>query len=327
MSTGTAERSATTAAAGVWVTQAATAVANATDNLSAAAALWQTFSAWYDPVAIAAIARELGAQSLAGQEAVAAAMAEYVAQVVALLTGQTKVVVPKIPAPVIRNGTPMEVVHARPATAYRITYARTGSEEAARQAALERELLQIQTDVMLAARDAEHQAMQRLGVKRFRRVLRPELSATGSCLLCVAAATQVYTIEDLLPIHNRCKCRTMPIIDGNDPADEFNQEDLQRLYKEAGATLRQDLSNLRVQVNEHGELGPVLTVQGQNFTGPNDLRKATSRFAVDVDANRTTQQLRDTLAQLERSQARFPTAANQRRIDELKQKIAARSAA
>jgi hypothetical protein len=179
--------------------------------------------------------------------------------------------VPKVETPAVRNGVNLDVVHARPAEVYRDTFAFTLDEDLALERSIAREIQLIETDLMLAARDAEQQAMDKLEVTRYRRVLRPELSQSGPCGLCIVASDQVYKIADLMPIHNRCKCLTMPIVGNVDPGKSINRDDLKRIYAAAGSTAAEDLKRTRVQVNEHGELGPVLTVRGQKFRGPEDL--------------------------------------------------------
>lgn len=261
----------TAGAATLWVDQAAAAATATAGRATAyAAQLLQQFSGWYSPAEIEAMSAELAALSINAQSAVSSMMAEYVAQTVSLLTGRP-VATPRLDPPLIRNGVPLEVVHQRPITAYRVEYADSRSTAAALDAAIERELQILEDDIMLAIRESEMSAMEDLEVTHYRRVLRPERSKSGSCLLCVAASLQVYSIEDLLPIHNGCQCIVMPVVDGQDPGDELNEEDRRRAYKEAGTTNKGDLRKLRVKVREHGELGPVLTDAGHRFTGADDI--------------------------------------------------------
>ncbi|MGK0740427.1 hypothetical protein ACSHWG_00860 [Leucobacter sp. Z1108] len=96
----------------------------------------------------------------------------------------------------------------------------------------------------------------------YRRILRPELSMSGSCGLCVVAATRWYTRKNLKAIHGLCKCKTVPITKANDPGLKMNAEDLRgeldRMYAAAGGNTRKALKLIRVAVREHGELGPTL---------------------------------------------------------------------
>ena len=75
-----------------------------------------------------------------------------------------------------------------------------------------------------------------------------------TCSLCISAADRTYYRGDLLPIHPGCDCGVQPVY--GDPAPAVN----------GPAELADDRGD--VEVNEHGELGPVLTVAGQHFEGP-----------------------------------------------------------
>lgn len=260
------------AAAGVWVDQAAAARQRVTETATGAAqSAWLAFVGWYAAAAVTERAAAAAASSLSAQAMAAAALVQYVAQVTATLTGQRRVPAVAVEPPAVRNGADLTVVHARPARVYRETFALTGDVDLATRRAADRAVELTETDIMLAARQAELAAMERLQVKRYRRVLRPELSESGPCGLCVVAADRIYTIGELMPLHGRCKCEVMPLVAGADVGARLNREDLQRIYAAAGSTAAADLKRTRVQVNEHGELGPVLTVRGQTFTGPDDL--------------------------------------------------------
>lgn len=50
------------------------------------------------------------------------------------------------------------------------------------------------------------------GVERYRRVIHPELSKTGSCGLCVVAATNTFTRADLMPMHHNCFPAWVPVM-------------------------------------------------------------------------------------------------------------------
>lgn len=99
-----------------------------------------------------------------------------------------------------------------------------------------------------------------------RRVIHPELSKTGTCGLCLVAATQFYKVTELQPIHPpSCHCGTLPITKSADPGLKLTQDDLKVIYAAAGSSRAEDLANTRITVNEHGELGPVLVREGQHF--------------------------------------------------------------
>lgn len=126
----------------------------------------------------------------------------------------------------------------------------------------------IADDLAMASRQASIDAMQKAPAGKitgYRRVLHPELSETGACGLCVAASDRKYSVRELMPIHNLCKCEVVPIFGGKDPGSQINDEDLATLYEQAGnSTAKQDLINVKYEVFQHPELGPVLRVKGQN---------------------------------------------------------------
>ena len=314
------------AVAAYWVDQAAAAGETLAERAATQmAALWMGFNAWYSASAVAEIAVQSAEISLTAQELAFDTMVEYIAQLTSLGLGASKVVIPKVDRPEIRGGVPLDLVYERPAKAYRAAVADGLSVDQAELAAFDRALGLVDTDLMLARRDGQVGAMRDLEVTTYRRVIRPELSRTGTCMLCLAASLQKYSVKDLLPIHNRCKCLTMPIIEGKDPGDRLNEADRQAIYKSAGVTNRQDLSNLRVKVREHGELGPALTVSGQQFTGKSKIKnRAKAVGKVDVDSGRSVEQMSATLAALEKSAAKFSSPGTSERIADLRKKIAAR---
>ena len=277
----------------------ATAAATTTGNaMQAAAAAWSGFTGWYSPADVAAHAALLSQSSQAAQQAMVGIFSRYVAELNALLTDAARIEVPQVRLAPVRNGADPVQVHSRPAYVFRETFAITGDEYAAQERALERAMQLVETDIMLASRQVEHDSMDALGITTYRRVLRPELSESGPCGLCVVAANRIYTIKALLPIHGRCKCRTVPIVGDIDPGITLNRDDLDRLYEAAGSTDRRDLKRIRVQVNEHGELGPVLSVRGQKFTGPDDL--AAGIAATDEENRRRIDQLNLILSDFKR---------------------------
>lgn len=155
------------------------------------------------------------------------------------------------------------------------------------------------TDIELAV---THAARDRLAdeprVKFFRRVL----TGAESCGLCVIASTQRYHKKNLLPIHNNCDCVISPIYGDKDPGRIINSKRVSDEATQSGETLsgvpifeddqllntdlltddvhkaileefgemafdgrRLDYRKVLL-VQEHGELGPVLTVARHKFT-------------------------------------------------------------
>jgi hypothetical protein len=137
-----------------------------------------------------------------------------------------------------------------------------GSVEA-RVAAEDRLSLLVGDNVMLAQRLAEAEIIAQAAavddrVTGMRRVIHPELSRTGVCGLCIAAADRLCSVRELAPVHGRCKCTVAAVTEEFDPADELNTADIGALYGLAGGTSGAQLKRTRYQVDEHGELGPVL---------------------------------------------------------------------
>lgn len=134
-----------------------------------------------------------------------------------------------------------------------------------------------ETDGSLALARATVEQYRNNGVTRYRRVIHPELSKSGTCGLCIVAANNVYSTAALMPMHDRCKCGVAPIVGDDDPGLRLNQDDLERIYRAAYeaasderrqwlndrgfdySTFAKDLANLRVTVTNHSELGPILT--------------------------------------------------------------------
>jgi len=152
-------------------------------------------------------------------------------------------------------------------------------------AALDRAASLARTDVALAGRAQAQQFMTKvkpvpLG---WRRMIHPELSAGGTCGLCVAVADRIYHRSDLMPLHDRCHCLPVAVFEGDDHVDTITRGDLQRIYSEAGGNTGALLKGVRYQVNEHGELGPVLTRRKDKFRNKRDVR---DDQAVDKTATR-----------------------------------------
>lgn len=174
-----------------------------------------------------------------------------------------------------------EAVFRRPAVTFRYVDSQDGDAPAQR-ASLRIDTL-VDDNLMLAQRLAQQEVLakavdlDRPGVKviGMRRVIHPELSRTGTCGLCIAAADRIYSVRDLLPIHDRCNCTIAPITEEHDPGDDVNQADLRQLYKDAGGTTAgAALKRTRYQVDEHGELGPVLVPKKAAGRGEQDARQA-----------------------------------------------------
>jgi len=95
----------------------------------------------------------------------------------------------------------------------------------------------------------------RTAITGYRRVVHPELSASGhSCGLCIAASQRFYHKADLAKIHDNCNCAVVPIVKSIDPGQLLNDKELAVLYRAAGGTDRAALKNVRF-TPEGGNLG------------------------------------------------------------------------
>lgn len=137
------------------------------------------------------------------------------------------------------------------------------------------------TNLQLAKTTAARDVLARdTRVAGYRRVL----TGPSSCARCVLASTQRYHKADLLPIHPGCDCAVAPLLrdaDEDDPTQiidapaveqlhEIIRTDLGEKYVDAGGRGPIDYRGI-VVTHQHGEIGPVLTVHGQEFRGPRDL--------------------------------------------------------
>ncbi len=171
--------------------------------------------------------------------------------------------------------------YGRVADMYRYdTEVRGQTETQARERALVRLQIAARNDVTLAVREQYRRSIGFLpGVTGYRRVLRPELSESGPCGLCVVAADRVYRVQDLLPLHARCVCEVLPVIGDQDPGFSLNSDDLRQVYRAAGGTSRAALREVRVALAEHGELGPVLVDADDNFRGPRQVARRRQEYS------------------------------------------------
>lgn len=163
--------------------------------------------------------------------------------------------------------------------------ARGSTPEQAQRAAEARIAAIAWTDVTLAVREQVRRTLGSLssiaGVEGYRRVIRPELSETGPCGLCVVASTRIYSVEDLKPMHDRCVCEVLPIIGDMDPGLYLNNDDLDRIYgggvdggTRGGKRGTARLARMRVVFTEHGELGPILVNGNHSYRSPRDVAEA-----------------------------------------------------
>lgn len=166
---------------------------------------------------------------------------------------------PRVVSDRVMRGVDAAVVYARTGPTVWTALARGDPLDVALRKGLQRALVAASTDLQLARTHAARDVLGRKGnVVGYRRTL----GGSDSCRLCQLASTQRYKVGDLLPIHNRCSCGVLPIFGDRDPGQVIDPDRL--------AALKRD-GQPGVEVRDHGELGPVLGVRGQSFTGPDDF--------------------------------------------------------
>ncbi len=175
----------------------------------------------------------------------------------------------------LRNGADFETVYTRPFVDLRTALSQGKSlTEAVTAGAIRAEDL-ARTEIALARRGAGLSAREgNNNIVGYLRVL----SGSENCALCYVASTQRYTRGDLLPIHPGCDCGEEPIYGNSDPGQVIDEQLLDSTHQAIDERFGSFDYGARaidyrkaVIVRQHGELGPVLTVKGQHFTGPNDI--------------------------------------------------------
>lgn len=135
------------------------------------------------------------------------------------------------------------------------------------------------TDLQLAQTHSAQQVIESSDrIVGYRRVL----TGAEDCALCAIASTQRYRKAELMPVHPGCDCTVAPIIGDTDPGQVINAELLERTHADIAARFGEFEAGAReipntqvlyrdVMVRRHGEIGPVLTIRGHEFTGPDDI--------------------------------------------------------
>lgn len=158
--------------------------------------------------------------------------------------------------PPIRNGVPPDVVYRRPFVG---VWSALGDEdydgdyEEATNIGMEMAKSSSLMDVALTVMAAYvGVAALSTGIVAWRRVADP-----GCCAYCQNIDGTYTGPNEPQPLHNRCGCTADPV------TKESKSED--------PVFLAPGDSHEDVTIQEHGELGPVITRKGDNFAGPEDI--------------------------------------------------------
>jgi len=173
----------------------------------------------------------------------------------------------------LRNGVNVKEVYSRPFVQMRMALAKGDSFTDALSLGSRTADSFARTEIQLSRRQASLFARRANdNIVGFLRTL----SGNENCALCYVASTQRYNKGDLLPIHPACDCGEMPIYGDSDPGQVIDQQLLDKSHEAVGQRFGIDVGGRnpdyrKITIHDHGEMGPMLTVKGQKFTGPNDL--------------------------------------------------------
>jgi hypothetical protein len=300
--------------------QAATRDALTVQAVALAEASARSFTGWYDTAQITAWATGLAGRVEAVQRVLAQSTDAYLARILSLLTGGRFTPTGRVDVTGLRKGVTHAGAYGRAADAYR--WQQSQLDAAARgiltevsptppglddplAKAVERVVAVADMDAQLAFQAQSRQVMTTAAdkglVTGYRRVIHPEASRGGSCGLCVVASDRLYHVEELLPLHNRCACTVLPVLDHADPGSGLNRADLNRIYEDAGGTGRAGLKHTQYQVDDHGELGPLLRPKGAKIR----TARQAARDVNPAKAAKTAEQVR---AEVERIRASLAPA-------------------
>lgn len=226
--------------------------------------------AWYDPVLVREMSARIARQVVAGQRQLAAITDAYLARLLAALAEVRVAPAGTVPVEGLRRGVDLLDVYDRLGGQYRWLRSQGLPEPEAIARVVARAEVMADTDLSLAFQrqivaSLDEDVAGREDVYGYRRVVRPELAAGGTCGLCIIASDRIYTRGNLLPLHGRCGCTVAPITEAGDPGEQLNRQDLDALYEAAGSNRAKDLKRTRYVVQENSELGPVLAAEGDAF--------------------------------------------------------------
>lgn len=292
----------------------------------------RSFRHWYETDAIAEWAAKLAARIEALQRSQAATTDAYLTRAVSQIIGKRLRAAGRVDVTGLRAGITHAGAYARAADVYRWRQSRIDAFTAkliaanlrdgvpvlddvdlapldltnSVEAAVQRVIAVADLDIQLADRAQSQRTIDDLAdtveITGRRRVIHPELSKGGTCGLCIAASDRIYRVDQLRPIHARCECTDLPIIGDRDPGSGLNNLDLGRLYSDAGGTTDgRKLKQTRYRIDEHGELGPVLTAK--KIRSRAETRRDTRRTGPGTGVP-TRQQLEAALRQNESARER-----------------------
>jgi len=184
----------------------------------------------------------------------------------------------------LRNGANIKEVYSRPFVQMRMALAKGSEVSEAINVGSQTATSLARTEVQLSKRRAS--LFARKANDNIVGYLRT-LTGSENCALCYVASTQRYRKGDLMPIHPGCDCGEMPIYGDSDPGQVIDQQLLDKSHQAvedrfgfSSSTGRGEIDYRKIVVRDHGELGPMLTVRGHKFVGPNNLNKVGKKMPI-----------------------------------------------
>ncbi len=160
------------------------------------------------------------------------------------------------------RGVPMNEVYARPTHTVRYALSQGKPVPDAVAAGKERLTKMVQSDLQIAKTNQARATLRRSTIDGYERVLKGE----QSCIKCILASTRFYTKAELMPIHPGCDCDVRPARKLKNRSVVLNADRLDAIKKliRKDKIAAGDYSKVLV-VHDHGELGPVLGLDGESF--------------------------------------------------------------
>lgn len=184
---------------------------------------------------------------IAGQVLTANLTSSYIATIASAQAGKfVKPSLVDVTAVTMGRGVAPDEVYRRPATK---VYASLSEGKSFRDSVAAGSLLLGQLvvmDMQMAQVRQARESYRSTGSTRYRRI-----TSGNPCILCEVASAGTYASSDLMPVHDGCSCTTEAVT-GSTPTRE---PDLSGFAN----------PDTKVGVASHGEYGPVLVVETQNF--------------------------------------------------------------
>lgn len=232
--------------------------------LAMAEQAWWALSDWHSPDEFV---RQFLPLLTGAQIQTAALQDAYIAAIMAEATGSFIAPVGVDPEQVtdLRMNTTMADAYARPFHTVWFEQSKGTEFPQALRLGLERLQHMVSLDIQLARTHASALILQQTdGVQRYQRVL----SGSENCDICSVAARHIYKTSSLMPIHTKCDCTVAPVIEGRPPlANRLNAaRDFTAQETETGPDGKSPTQIAKdVAVENHGELGPVLTRKQSSY--------------------------------------------------------------